>query len=118
VFDLVTFAILLGPFAAGALVFRSGWFVESLLTELMVALVVRTRGSVLRSRPGRVLLWTTLALLPLTLAIPYLPAAGVLGFVPIPMILLGVLVALAVAYVAAAEWLKRVYYAPRAPHLP
>jgi len=67
VFDLVTFAILLGPFAAGALVFRSGWFVESLLTELMVALVVRTRGSVLRSRPGRVLLWTTLALLPLTL---------------------------------------------------
>ena len=64
--------------------FRTAWFVESLLTELVIALVVRTRRTFFRSRPGAVLLYSTLALIALTFAIPYLPFVGVLGFVPLP----------------------------------
>jgi hypothetical protein len=51
-FDLATFGILLFVFRAGSDVFRTGWFVESLLTELGVALVMRTRRRWYRSRPG------------------------------------------------------------------
>jgi Mg2+-importing ATPase len=106
-FDAATFGLLLVPFAAGPALFRTGWFVESLLTELAIAMVVRTRRPLHRSRPGRVLLATTLVLVPLTLAIPYLPLAGVLGFTPLPPALVAALLAITAAYVAAAELLKR-----------
>ena len=39
--------------------FRTGWFIESLLTELVIALVVRTRRVFFRSRPGTLLLAST-----------------------------------------------------------
>jgi P-type Mg2+ transporter len=53
VFDYVTFGVLLFVVHASPDEFRTGWFIESLLTELAVALVVRTRRSFYRSRPGR-----------------------------------------------------------------
>ena len=56
VFDFLTFGVLLCVFHASPEVFRTGWFVESLLTELVIALVVRTRRPFFRSRPGTILL--------------------------------------------------------------
>ena len=61
VFDFATFGVLLLVYRAAAVEFRTAWFVESLLTELVVALVVRTRRPFFRSRPGRFLLWSTVA---------------------------------------------------------
>ena len=106
-FDGFTFGLLWFGWTAGPALFRTGWFVESLLTELAIALVVRTHRPLYRSRPGRVLLATTLALIPITCAIPYLPGAAVLGFVAPPAALLAALVGVSAAYVAAAELLKR-----------
>ena len=109
-FDLLTFGLLLVLFAAGPELFRTGWFVESLLTELLVALVVRTRRPSWRSRPGSLLLWSTLGVIALALAIPYLPYADLLGFVPLPSGVVLALVAVALLYVAATEWLKKGFY--------
>jgi Mg2+-importing ATPase len=106
-FDGLTFAALLLLFHATPEEFRTAWFVESLLSELVIALVVRTRRSWFRSRPGSVLLYTTLAMLPLALALPYLPGARLLEFTPIPLAVTGALVAIIAAYVAAAEVVKR-----------
>ncbi|MBP6845667.1 MAG: magnesium-translocating P-type ATPase [Kofleriaceae bacterium] len=106
-FDAFTFGLLWYGFAAGPALFRTGWFIESLLTELAIALVVRTHRPLYRSRPGRVLLWSTLALIPLTCAIPYLPGASLLGFVAPPARLVAALVGITLAYVGAAELLKR-----------
>jgi len=109
-FDLLTFAFLLLVVRTHTDSFRTAWFVESLLTELVIALVVRTRRRFFRSRPGSVLLYSTLVLIAATLAIPYLPFVRVLGFVPLPV---GVVVALAVitaAYVVAAEGTKSWFY--------
>ena len=58
-FDLLTFALLLLVFRAAKAEFQSAWFLVSLLTELAVVLVLRTRGPAWRSRPGRLLGWTT-----------------------------------------------------------
>jgi Mg2+-importing ATPase len=110
VFDLLTFATLLGVFAAPPEVFRTGWFIESLLTELLVALVVRTRRPCWKSRPGRLLLVSTLCLVPLALAAPWLPGAGPVGFVPLPTDLLASLAGITLLYVAAAEIMKRAFY--------
>ena len=87
----------------GEALFHTGWFVESLLTELVIALVVRTRRPFFRSRPGSLLLWSTVALVTLTLAIPYLPLVGVFGFVPLPGVVLVTVSAVTALYVAATE---------------
>ncbi len=112
-FDFLTFAALLFLFHATADVFRTAWFIESLLTELVVALVVRTRRRFYQSRPGTVLLWTTIVLTAMTFTMPYLPFVGILGFVPLPLSLLALLAAITVLYVVATEIGKAWFY--RAP---
>jgi Mg2+-importing ATPase len=109
-FDFMPFGALLVTFQAGPALFRTGWFVESLLTELVIALVVRTRRPFFRSRPGRLLLWSTIALTVLTLAVPYLPLIGVFGFVPLPAGVLVTVVMITALYVAATEMTKRLFY--------
>jgi Mg2+-importing ATPase len=108
IFDCATFAVLLWGFAAPPEPFRTGWFVESLLTELVVALVVRTERPFFRSRPGPLLLGSTLAMI--ALAMPYLPGVATLGFVPLPASLVAAIVAITVAYVLATEALKAWFY--------
>ena len=84
VFDLLTFGALLWIFHASAEVFRTAWFVESLLTELVIALVVRTRRPFFRSRPGSVLLVSTLGLIAAHAGDSLSAVLSALGFVPIP----------------------------------
>ena len=114
-FDFLTFGALLVVFHAAPDLFRTAWFVESLLTELVIALVVRTRRPFFRSRPSSLLLVSTLALIALTLAIPYLPFAGLLSFVPLPRSLLAALCAITVLYVAATELAKQWFFRAAAP---
>jgi Mg2+-importing ATPase len=109
-FDFLTFGALRTLFRATPQMFRTGWFVESLLTELVVALVVRTRRPFFLSRPGRVLLVSTIALIVLAFALPYLPGAGLLGFVPLPGVVLGTIAAITLLYVGAVELTKRRFY--------
>ena len=109
-FDALTFVTLLAIFRAEAATFQTGWFVESLLTELAVALVMRTQRPFYRSRPGTILLGSTLVLIVVALAIPYLPLVGVFGFVPLPGRLLAMVLAITAAYVAATEVQKRWFY--------
>ncbi len=110
VFDFLTFGLLLYVWTASPELFRTGWFIESLLSELLVALIVRTRRSLFRSRPGSLLLWSTVGVVALTLALPYLPVAGWLGFVPLPASILGAIVLITVLYTIAAEATKSHFY--------
>ncbi|WP_414115078.1 cation transporting ATPase C-terminal domain-containing protein [Corallococcus macrosporus] len=109
-FDLLTFGVLLGLFQAGPALFRTGWFIESLLTELLIALVVRTRRPFLRSRPGTLLLVSTAAVTVFTFLIPWLPFAGALGFVRPPVTLLVAVAVITVLYVVAAERAKGPFF--------
>lgn len=110
VFDALTFAVLLGIFAASPTLFRTGWFVESLLTELVIALAVRTRRPFYLSRPGSLLLWSTIAIGLFTLALPYLPLASPLGFSPMPPAVIATLVGITCLYVLAVEMAKRAFF--------
>jgi Mg2+-importing ATPase len=111
VFDFLTFGALLWLFQAAPEEFRTGWFLESLMTELVIALVVRTRRPFYRSRPGTLLLVTTLAVIAVALLLPYLPFSSIFGFVPLPAPLLLSMVGLTVAYVFAVEFAKKRFYA-------
>ncbi|MCW5770074.1 MAG: magnesium-translocating P-type ATPase [Rhodospirillaceae bacterium] len=115
-FDLIAFGVLLLAFRADEPTFQTAWFLLSLLTELGVLLVLRTRGPALAGRPSQLLLWSTVAVAAAAFAFPYIgPAAGVFGFVPLaPALVAGMVVVLA-AYVAATEIAKRRFYAAAPP---
>ncbi len=106
-FDLLTFGLLLTVFQTSVSVFRAGWFVESLLTELAIAFVVRTRRPIFRSRPGALLLWSSILLALAAVLIPYLPFLTALGFAPLPPAVLASLLTITLLYVLAAEIGKR-----------
>jgi Mg2+-importing ATPase len=106
-FDLPTFGLLLYVFHAPEPEFQTSWFMISLLTELAVVMVLRTRRPFWRSRPSRALLWTTVAVTAAGLAMPLLsPVLAAFGFVPLSWALMGVSVAVVGAYVATTEAVK------------
>jgi P-type Mg2+ transporter len=110
-FDLLTFYLLIAVFSASEPLFHSAWFVVSLLTELAVVLVLRTRFAAWQSRPSAVLLWTTAAVVLLAMALPYLgPPAQLLGFVAMPAGLLASLLLIVAAYIGVTEWAKIRFY--------
>jgi Mg2+-importing ATPase len=114
-FDLVTFAALRAVFDADETLFQTAWFVVSVETELVVVLALRTRLPAWRSRPGTLLLVTTLAVGALAAALPYVgPAARVFGFVPLPWAMAGTLAAIVAGYVLVTEAVK--LQLPAAPH--
>ena len=110
VFDYLTFGVLIWVLHAGAREFRTGWFVESVVSATMIVLVVRTRGSFFRSRPSRALLVTTLSVATATLAIPYTPLGKIFGFVSLPPLFLGLMGLIVVGYIGSAELAKRWFY--------
>ncbi|MHC1786761.1 MAG: magnesium-translocating P-type ATPase [Christensenellales bacterium] len=110
-FDYATFGLLLFVARAAEGTFQTGWFVESLLSELVIALVVRTRRPFFRSAPGKVLWFITLVVGLLTLTIPYLPFSPLLGFTPLPLWLMASLVGITLFYVLAAEFVKKRFFA-------
>jgi Mg2+-importing ATPase len=113
-FDLVTFFVLLRVFDATESVFQTAWFEVSLLTELAVLLLLRTHKPVLRSVPGRALLWTTVAVSALAIAAPFIgPFAGVFGLVALPWPLLAATFAIVAGYVVTTELAKLWYFRGR-----
>jgi Mg2+-importing ATPase len=111
VFDLLTFAMLLLVFQANEATFQTSWFMISLLTELAVVLVLRTHKPAFRSRPSRLLLWSTLAVALATLAIPFLGApSSLFGFVPLSALQMATIIAIVVGYIAATEGAKAWFY--------
>ena len=106
IFDFLTFGVLLFLFRASPEEFRTGWFIESLLTELVIALVVRTRRPFFRSRPGNLLLASTAFFIAVTLVLPYLPYTSIFGFVPLPAPLMLAMIGLTVALRRRGEKLR------------
>ena len=90
---------------------QTGWFVESLITELAIVMIVRTRKPFWKSRPSALLSWLTLAVGVLAIAIPYLPGAGWFGFAPLSAPVMTGLIAITLAYLAASEATKRWFFA-------
>jgi Mg2+-importing ATPase len=111
VFDALTFAVLLVVLQVAPPEFRTAWFVESLLTELAILLVVRTQGKLLSSRPAPALMWVTIAVATVAIGAPYLPLAqSVFAFVPLPPTLLAVLLLITLLYAAVSEVAKQMFF--------
>ncbi len=110
VFDFLTFFVMLRVFRAGEALFHTGWFIESVATQVLVIFVIRTRSSPLRSRPHPVLVATSLAVVGIAVLLPFTPLGRLVGFVPPPAGFFAVVVTMVVAYLACVEGAKRLFY--------
>ncbi|MCW5721984.1 MAG: magnesium-translocating P-type ATPase [Devosia sp.] len=116
VFDMITFGFLILLAGATEQIFQTGWFLESLITELAIVMIVRTRKPFWKSRPSRLLSWLTLVVGVLAIAIPFLPGADWFGFVPLPAPIMAGLIAITLAYLAASEATKSWFFARERQH--
>lgn len=111
VFDALTFLLLRRVFEAGPELFRTAWFAESLLTELVVLLVLRTRRPAWRSRPHSALLVSSGVVAIVAVVVMVSPLGEWLGFVSMPAAVWGTIVGIAAGYVLVVELLKRPLFA-------
>ncbi|MGZ5052365.1 MAG: magnesium-translocating P-type ATPase [Methylobacter sp.] len=109
VFDYMTFAMLLW-LDVSVEQFRTAWFVESVASAALIVFVVRSSKPVFSSRPGAFLTAATLAIVALTVSLPYTPIARLIGFEPLPPHLLALISTIVVLYLAMAEIAKHVFY--------
>jgi Mg2+-importing ATPase len=109
-FDFLTFYVMLSVLQADEKLFQTGWFVESLCTQVMVIFIIRTRGNPFRSRPHPVLVATSLGLALLGAVLPFTPVGTYFGFVPPPAKFYIILGGMALAYLVIVEVAKRGFY--------
>lgn len=110
VFDFATFGVLLWLLDAGTDEFRTGWFVESVVSACAVVLIVRSRQPLWTSRPAAMLVLTTLMVIGATILLPFTGFAEPLGFTPLPPVFLAAMLALVAVYATSAELTKRWFY--------
>ncbi|MDZ7359318.1 MAG: magnesium-translocating P-type ATPase [candidate division KSB1 bacterium] len=111
VFDFLTFGVLMLILHATPEQFRTGWFVESLVSAPLIVLVIRTRRPFFQSQPARSLLLATLVIVAVALALPFLPLGRLFGFTAVPLVFWLWLAAIVAAYLIAAEIAKKNFYA-------
>ena len=109
-FDFLTFGLLLWVFHAGAALFQTGWFIESMATQVLVIFIIRTRGNPFRSRPHPLLAVTSLLVVAVAVALPFTALGRWFGFVPVPPLLLAVLIPMTLGYLAAVQVVKLWFY--------
>jgi len=110
VFDFLTFGVLYFMLQASPALFRSGWFVESVVSASLVVLIVRTRGPFWRSRPSLPLTLATLLVVGAAVVLPFTLLGRIFGFAPLPGSFLGLMALIVLAYIGCAEGLKHIFY--------
>ena len=110
VFDYLTFGVLILVLQSSTDLFRTGWFVESVISASLIVLVIRTRGTFYKSAPGKYLLLTTLAVVGVTLVFPFTPLGPLFGFTPPPVSFLFAMAAIVALYILMAEVVKRIFF--------
>ncbi|WP_066908048.1 magnesium-translocating P-type ATPase [Mycobacterium interjectum] len=116
-FDFLTFGLMLGVLHAGAVEFRTGWFVESLATQTLIIFAIRTRMvPFFRSRPSVQLAVTSLTVVAIGAILTISPLAHTLGFTTLPWQFFAVLGGFVVVYLVLVELAKLMFYAEPMNH--
>jgi Mg2+-importing ATPase len=110
-FDLLTFYVLYNFFGVSIAQFRTGWFMESLASQILVVFIIRTRHIPFKqSKPGKKLVLSVLFCLAVGWLLPYLPFAEVIGFEKLSNQIILFILGVLITYLITAELLKRFIY--------
>jgi Mg2+-importing ATPase len=116
IFDFLTFFVMIKVFHAGESLFHTGWFIESMATQVLVIFIIRTRKNPLKSRPNPWLTICSLIVVAVAFIVPFTPLAGFLGFVAPPPLFFLVLAGMVIFYLLIVEQVKQWFYRHYASH--
>ena len=109
-FDYIAFGVLLILFKADEKLFQSSWFILSIITELIVLLIMRTRKPFFKSKPSPLLVYSIIGVTAITLLIVYLPINSIFGLQIVPTAILSQLLIIVFFYAVATEIGKHFYF--------
>ncbi len=109
-FDFLTFYVMLVVLKADEKLFQTGWFVESLCTQVLVIFVIRTRGNPFKSRPHPLLTATSLSIVLIAVLLPFTPVGSYFGFVPPPLDFYLILAGMVIVYLVLVQIVKHFFY--------
>lgn len=109
-FDFLTFYVMLVVLKANEALFQTGWFVESLCTQVLVIFIIRTRGNPIKSRPNRLLAIVSISIAAIGAILPFTQLGTYFGLVPPPMEFYAILASMVVIYLLVVETAKRIFY--------
>jgi Mg2+-importing ATPase len=109
-FDFLTFFVMLKILHAGEVLFHTGWFVESLATQVLVIFIIRTHKNPFKSRPNPWLTASSLLVVTLAIVLPFTSLAGYLGFEPLPPLFFLVLTGMVVLYLLIVAQVKQWFF--------
>ncbi|MHB1376570.1 MAG: magnesium-translocating P-type ATPase [Candidatus Humimicrobiaceae bacterium] len=110
IFDFITFGVLIYFLRANEYMFRTGWFVESILSASIVVLIIRSKYPFYKSKPGKYLIIAIVLTALVTIAIPFTSLGAIFGFVKIPINFLLILLLILIVYMVLAEVTKKIFY--------
>lgn len=110
VFDYLTFGVLLLLLPGMTDQFRTGWFLESVISASLIVLVIRSRKPFFKSKTGKYLSIATLLTVITALLFPITPLAGLFGFEPLSFSTISILGIIVFLYIVTAEVIKRFFY--------
>lgn len=116
IFDFLTFFVMLTVFQAGEALFHTGWFIESLATQVLVIFIIRTRKNPLKSYPNPWLIVCSLLVVALSVLLPFTPLGEFLGFVAPPLLFFFILASMVIVYLLMVEMVKQWFYKRYASH--
>ena len=116
-FDFLTFFVLLKLFHAGESMFQTGWFIESMATQVLVIFIIRTTKNPFRSRPNIWLAAASIAVVIVAAILPLTPIGTYFGFVAPPLAFYAAVAAMATTYLIVVEFVKRWFYVHMGSHL-
>ena len=109
-FDLLMFLVLLKVLHAQEKAFQTAWFIESVISAILIVLLLRTRLPFFKSLPGRYLVFATLSILIVVLVLPFTMAGAWFGLARLPFVYYLWMLAVVLMYLAAAELAKKLFY--------
>jgi Mg2+-importing ATPase len=90
--------------------FRTCWFVESTLSEIIVTFAIRTKMRFYRSRPSRILLISSIVFGLITVLLPYSPLNMTFELVPPTPFLLFLIFGILLLYFIVVETVKHFFH--------
>lgn len=110
IFDFLTFYVMLKILNADEALFRTGWFIESIATQVLVIFVIRTSHNPLKSRPNLWLLTSSILVVVVAAMLPYTKLGSYFGFVPPPAVFFTILFTMVAVYLVMVELVKFWFY--------
>ncbi|MBI3511804.1 MAG: magnesium-translocating P-type ATPase [Bacteroidetes bacterium] len=110
VFDFLTFFYLYFTLHLKESGFQTGWFLESVITELVILFVIRSSRSFLKSKPSHLLILIAVLMAAFTMVLIYTPLAALFGLQSLPLAQLLMITGILFLYLVTADILKIFFF--------